>query len=744
MGVVLMWERIHMKAGETTEEISSDGIEKRVKRSKSHRSTPCVTSPPIHWRSMNTVRQLCVLVLGLFFCGAVYGATFPAKARYPLKISSTNPHMLVDQDNAPFLMVGDSPHSLLANLTASEAKFYMADRAARGFNTVWIDLLSVGYTGGRPDSSLLNGTKPFTNTIPGTSSYDLTTPNEAYFAYVDEVIRMAAANGIVVMLDPLDTGGMLQTALDNGSTRCRAYGRYLGNRYKNFPNLIWGSGNDYQSWSVAANDAVITSAALGIKEVDPNHLQTIELNYQASSSLDDPNWAPIVGLNLAYTYYATYAEVLHAYNQSPCIPVFMGEANFEFETDNDEDGGSPRILRMQEYWTMLSGAVGQLYGNHYIWTFLPGWQEFLDSPGVVQFGYMENLFGARKWYNLAPDQTHAFVTAGYGTFITTGPPAKESPSGRFRGNDYVTAALTADGALGMAYLPQGGTITVDMNKLRKGPITARWFDPTANTFTPIAGSPFANDPAPVVPAQPSGAATTNARDSTLPGTRQFTSPGKNSAGDPDWVFVLEAAAGPVTSQPQPVTSQTKVESGQAIRQTQKELGQLEAAIEGYHAAYGFYPPGNRANPLANQLYYELVGTSFTNDVYETLDGNTSASIPSDAAFNLFGVGSLTNCNKGGPREGSKPARNFIPELSPHQAGIETSNGVKFTVLVGSVGGPDLTYQPLGVPGLNPWRYVAPGVHNPAAYDLWIQLSISGKKCLISNWSKTVLTDSPLP
>src|ERR1039457_2631773 len=190
----MICERIHMKTTETTGEMCSDGIEKCVKRRKSHRSTPCATSPPTHRKSMNIARQLLVFVIGLFFCGAVYGATFPAKASYPLKISGANPRMLVDQNNAPFLMVGDSPHSLLANLTAPEAKFYMADRAARGFNTVWIDLLSVGYTGGRPDSSLLNGTKPFTSTIPGTSSYDLTTPNEAYFAYVDEGITMAAAN----------------------------------------------------------------------------------------------------------------------------------------------------------------------------------------------------------------------------------------------------------------------------------------------------------------------------------------------------------------------------------------------------------------------------------------------------------------------------------------------------------------------------------------------------------------------
>jgi hypothetical protein len=328
---------------------------------------------------------------------------------------------------------------------------------------------------------------------------------------------MAEKNGLLVILEPLDPAGLLQTALDNGSARCRAYGQYLGNRYKDFPNLVWLNGNDYQNWNVPTNDAVITSIALGIKDKDVNHLQTIELNYQASSSLDDPNWKPIVGLNLAYTYYATYAEVLHAYNQSAGVPVFMGEANYDYETNTDEDGGSPRILRMQEYWTMLSGATGQLYGNHYTWTFASDWQDHLDSPGVVQLGYMQNLFRARKWYDLTPDQSHSFVTAGYGTFISNGPPATAAV-GRFRGNDYVSAALTSDGSLGMAYLPQGGTITVAMTRLQDG-ITARWFDPGSNRFKDIAGSPFSNT-----------------------GIQRFTTPGKNAAGEPDWMLVLERIA----------------------------------------------------------------------------------------------------------------------------------------------------------------------------------------------------------
>ena len=462
---------------------------------------------------MLIMRQLCNIVISTLFCWTVYGAS-PA---YPVKISSSNSRILVDQNNVPFMMVGDSPQALVVNLSQTDAETYITDRATNGFNTVLVDAICTTYTGGPANASLLNGTLPFTNTLSG-GDYDLTTPNPAYFSYLDQIVSLAATNGIQVMLDPIETGGWLPTLLANGTSNCRAYGQYLGNRYKNFPNIIWSGGNDFQNWSTPANDAVVLAVASGIQDEDTNHLQTIELDYFLSSSLDDPNWAPIVGLNAAYTYSPTYAEVLHAYNQSSAIPTFMTEANYEYGQNSGTDGGSTRNLRLQEYWTMLSGATGQLYGNHYTWRFLPGWQGYLDSPGMTQLGYMANLFGSRAWYNLVPDQAHTFVTGGYGNFTNgvSGDGSGEGANFLFTGNNYVTAALTPDGSLGMAYLPQGGTITVAMTQLQNT-ITARWFDPSANTFRAIAGSPFSNT-----------------------GTQTFTPPGNNSDGNPDWVLVLEA------------------------------------------------------------------------------------------------------------------------------------------------------------------------------------------------------------
>jgi len=88
-----------------------------------------------------------------------------------------------------------------------------------------------------------------------------------------------------------------------------------------------------------------------------------------SGSLDDTLLVPYTTLAGAYTYYPTYAEVLHEYNAANFVPVFMEEANYEFEDNTGMDYGDPATLRRQEYWTMLSGATGQLYGNHFTWTF---------------------------------------------------------------------------------------------------------------------------------------------------------------------------------------------------------------------------------------------------------------------------------------------------------------------------------------------------------------------------------------
>jgi Protein of unknown function (DUF4038) len=118
---------------------------------------------------------------------------------YPLKASANNRY-LVDQNNTPFLMVGDSPQHLITNLSPKEAAAFMANRRRYGINTLWINLLCI-FT----EASCNREAKTFDGIVPFLVPGDIATPNPAYFQRVDDVLRIAADHGMVVLLDPIET-----------------------------------------------------------------------------------------------------------------------------------------------------------------------------------------------------------------------------------------------------------------------------------------------------------------------------------------------------------------------------------------------------------------------------------------------------------------------------------------------------------------------------------------------------------
>lgn len=437
------------------------------------------------------------LILLLSRCSAGGGSA--PEPVFPVVVSP-NGRYLVDRQGDPFLVIGDAPQALMVNASPSEADFLLANRASHGFNSVWIMLICNAYSGGRADASTFDGIKPFA------TANDLSTPNEAYFARCDEVIRSAADRALNVILDPADTGGFMPLLRANGLDKCREYGRFIGSRYRGFDNIIWMSGSDFQSWRTESDNALVKAIADGIKETDPGHLQTLQLDYFVSSSSDDPLWSGLIGVNAAYTYYPAYAEVLEDYGLTPAKPVLLIETDYE-----GENGADAERLRRQEYWSLLSGACGHVFGNTYVWPIRAGWKNNLDTTGVVQFGYCRDLFESRPWPSLVPDQEHTLVTAGFGAFWSGG-----TASYGISQNDYVAAAATPDGKLALAYVPTTRTITVDLARL-SGSVTARWYDPVLGTYRSITGSPFANT-----------------------GTQTFTTPGVHADGAGDWVLVLEA------------------------------------------------------------------------------------------------------------------------------------------------------------------------------------------------------------
>jgi hypothetical protein len=82
---------------------------------------------------------------------------------------------------------------------------------------------------------------------------------------------------------------------------------------------------------------------------------------------------------------------------------------------------------------------------------------------------------------------------------------------------YAAAAYAGDGCCALVYLPTNRTITVNLGMVR-GPIVARWFDPTNGAFLPVGAGPTVSTAA-----------------------QLFTPPQRNSANDADWVLVLDQA-----------------------------------------------------------------------------------------------------------------------------------------------------------------------------------------------------------
>ncbi len=101
----------------------------------------------------------------------------PTLPSYPLKVSS-NGRYLVDQNNTPFFIVGDNAWSLITELSKSDVEIYLADRASRGFNTIWVAAADNKYQSNPPFNYY--GNPPF-------DAADFTRENAAYWAHVDYV-----------------------------------------------------------------------------------------------------------------------------------------------------------------------------------------------------------------------------------------------------------------------------------------------------------------------------------------------------------------------------------------------------------------------------------------------------------------------------------------------------------------------------------------------------------------------------
>jgi hypothetical protein len=411
---------------------------------------------------------------------------------FPLR-KQAGRRFLVDQTGSPFLLHGEAAWTLLVQLKREEAERYLRDRHERGINTLLMDLLVTDMQAhkirGANAPCNAYGESPFT--IPG----DYSRPNEKYFEHVDWVLIRAAELGFLVLLTPSYLGyeggdqGWYLEMKKNGVEPLKAYGRYLGLRYRSVKNIIWINGGDYNPPERDLMEAIVK----GILETDSHAMHSFHGSRGTAARMflgEKTSWLDV---NTIYTDENNVASAaICEYTASP-LPFFLIEARYEGE------GASEAVVRKQAYQAILSGSCGQVMGNKFIYTFVPGWEGALDSGGARSMTVARSILQKLEWWKLKPVH-NGLIAEGVGI-----------------GGLRAVSAIAEDRRRVVVYIPSPRYCILKVQRLRGSRIMLRWIDPASGDET-------------------SGGKVKLKSLQRL----KLRSPERNSSGYGDWILVIDS------------------------------------------------------------------------------------------------------------------------------------------------------------------------------------------------------------
>jgi hypothetical protein len=316
--------------------------------------------------------------------------------------------------------LADTAWELFHKLSLEEIERYFKTRSEQGFNTIQAVLLAE-----RDGINTCNyyGRKPLTETQQG---YDPAFPSvEGEFSYwdmVDAVIVLAEKYQLYLALLP-SWGDKWNLAHGVGpivfnEINAYAYGRFLGERYQKYNNIIWVMGGD-RDLHTHQHFQIIEAMVMGIKEEGANQLMTMHPMGCKSSShyFHTAKWLDFNMLQSSHgsRNYPNYKLVETDYNKNPIKPVLEAEARYEdiaigFQPANgyfDEHD-----VRQSAYWAVFSGSCGYTYGHNSIWamireqevneTYIMSWEKALTRPGSRQMIHLKKLMSKHSFFDWQP------------------------------------------------------------------------------------------------------------------------------------------------------------------------------------------------------------------------------------------------------------------------------------------------------------------------------------------------------
>ncbi len=327
---------------------------------------------------------------------------------------------LVDHQGKPFFWLGDTAWELIHRLNKKEIEAYFKKRSAQGYNVIQTVALAE-----------LNGlTVPNRNGDLPLIDQDPAKPNEAYFKWVDWVVQCAQRHDLQIALLPT-WGDKIKLVWGPGPVvfnpeNAYAYGKFIGERYKDQPNIIYVLGGD-RNMETPEELATVNAMAKGIQEHDNGqHMMTYHPRggYAASMIVKDAKWLDLDMLQTGHWRKRYPTDSLIAEVRQPNCPLLDGEPCYE----DHPIQWKPEIgffhaldIRQSAYRSVFAGACGHTYGHHGIWQMWQkgrepissvevDWKHGLKAIGGGQMQYLKKLMEQTYWYELKPD--HLMTASG--------------------------------------------------------------------------------------------------------------------------------------------------------------------------------------------------------------------------------------------------------------------------------------------------------------------------------------------
>lgn len=374
-----------------------------------------------------------------------------AAQQWRLRVSD-NHRFLTYIDGTPFFWLGDTGWLLPERLDQNEANGYLSRASEAGFNVVQVQVIN-----GVPCTNIYGQYSNNPKDPWNFSCFKSQSVTYSYWDHLDNIIGMAEKKGIYVGMVCI-WGGLVKSGLIDVAG-AKAYGKFLAERYKDRPNIIWIMGGDIQG---DIKPEIWETLATTIKSIDKNHLMT----YHPRGRYTSACWwagAQWIDFHMYQSGHRAYGQrmgnkdypipdnteedcwmyVDSTWNHKPIRPVVDGEPSYEDIPIGLHFPEGPRWqacdVRRYAYWDVFAGAFGHTYGHNAIMQMAkPGydiayakeskpWFQAQQDPGYQQMKYLKHLILSLPFLERVPDQS--VIASGNGTkyerLIAT------------RGNDYL-------------------------------------------------------------------------------------------------------------------------------------------------------------------------------------------------------------------------------------------------------------------------------------------------------------------